>query len=164
MRLRGLALLLGFLTLASVQGCGYLPSQMSGSGKKSDSAHARINARMHNASCNAGARGFRNVRFRDIFISTGDPDQPFRESKQQPAQYDVSAYVWGYESCAQAGCSGGGHFFLIEPGPRGDFTTWVVTPQYPRIVIESSCRDRLKVGERYRFSFSRGALVGFSRR
>ncbi|MFC6978037.1 hypothetical protein [Microbulbifer taiwanensis] len=40
----------------------------------------------------------------------------------------------------------------------------MVTPQYPRITIQSTCRDRLKVGERYRFSFSRGKLVGFSRR
>ena len=164
MRLHGLALLLGFLLLVSVQGCGYLPSQMAGAGKKSDSAHARINARQHTASCSTGARGFRNVRFRDIFITTGDRDQPFRESDRQPAQYDVNAYVWGYQSCAQSDCAGGGHFFLIEQGPADDFSTWVVTPQYPRIVIASACSDKLKVGERYRFSFSRGTLVGFSRR
>ena len=163
MRLHGLALLLGFLSLVSVQGCGYLPSQMAGSGKASDSAHARINARKHTASCDTGARGFRNVRFSDIFVTTGDPDVPFRESDKSPAQYDVSAYVWGYQSCSQSGCAGG-HYFLIERGPGGDFSTWVVTPQYPRIVIESRCRDQLKVGERYRFSFSRGTLVGFSRR
>lgn len=163
MRLPGLALLLGFLLLVSVQGCGYLPSQMAGAGKKSDSAHARINARKHTASCDTGARGFRNVRFRDIFITTGDRDQPFRESDRQPAQYDVNAYVWGFENCTESGCDGG-HFFLIERGPGSDFSTWVVTPQYPRIVIESRCLKQLKVGERYRFSFSRGTLIGFSRR
>lgn len=161
MRFDGCLLLLGTLILAAPSGCGYLPSELAKPGKGKPQPHARVNAVQHTTSCGTPARGFRRLRFDDLYITTGDPDVPFRESSNRPAQYDVRAYVWGYGKCR--GCRGGDHYWLIERGPEGDFSTWVVTPQYPRITIQSTCSQQLKVGQRYRFSFSRGKLVGFSR-
>ena len=154
------------MALGIVGGCGYLPSELSklDSGADGSGPHARVIAIPHTASCDTPARGFRTLSFDDLFATTGDPDKPFRKVASAPAQYDISAYVWGSDNCSQRGkCSGGDRFWLIERGPGSDFSTWVVTPQFPRITIQSNCRDRLKVGKRYRFSFSRGTLVGFSR-
>lgn len=161
MRFTGLAAAVGVLALAS---CGYLPSELAKPGEDKTRPHARVVAKQHTVSCKTPARGFRRVKFDDLYTFTDDSEQPFREAENTPAQYDVSAYVWGFDNCMQAGsCTGGDHYWLIGRGPGNDFTTWVVTPQYPRLTIQSPCRDRLRVGERYRFSFSRGKLVGFSR-
>ncbi|SDJ97414.1 hypothetical protein [Microbulbifer yueqingensis] len=150
--------------IMAVAGCGYLPSELSGGKKPAAGAHARVVARPHSVSCDTPARGFRKVSFARLYQTTGDRKEPFRESADLPAQYDVDAYVWGYRKCHTGeNCTAGDHYWLIERGPGDDFEVWVVTPQYPRIAIQSSCRDRLKVGQRYRFSFSRGQLVGFSR-
>jgi len=165
----GLVAAVGALALMVAGGCGYLPSELAPPEKKDEeqekpAPRARIVAKQHTASCAAPARGFRRVQFDSLYATTGDPDRPFREADDLPAQFDVSAYVWGFDDCMRAGtCEGGDHYWLIGRGPRDDFTTWVVTPQFPRITIQSTCRERLKVGERYRFSFSRGQLVGFSR-
>ncbi len=165
MRFTGLAVAIGTLALISTSGCGYLPSELAKPGEGKTRGHARILAKQHTVSCKTQARGFRRVKFDDLYTFTDDARQPFREADNTPAQYDVSAYVWGFDNCMTGGtCTGGDHYWLIGRGPGSDFTTWVVTPQYPRITIQSTCRDRLKVGERYRFSFSRGKLVGFSRR
>ncbi|WP_237055730.1 hypothetical protein [Microbulbifer sediminum] len=156
------AVLAGLMGIAG-SGCGYLPSELD-SGKKSNSGHARVTAKQHTTSCDAPARGFRKVSFSRLYRTTGDRKTPFEENSELPAQYDVYAYVWGYGKCNASGdCAAGDHYWLIERGPGNDFSTWVVTPQYPRITIQSQCRDRLHVGKRYRFSFSRGHLVGFSR-
>lgn len=158
----------GALFMASVlalltSGCGYLPSEFSG-GKKKSSAHARVIAKQHTVSCSTPARGFKRVLFDDLYTTTSNSRHPFREADDMPAQFDVYAYVWGFDDCSSAGsCQGGDNYWLIGRGPGNDFTTWVVTPQFPRITIHSSCRKQLRVGERYRFSFSRGKLVGFSR-
>lgn len=182
MRFYGLAAILGVLALLSTSGCGHLPSELAPPEKKETetqkkeavtqkksvtqkaAAHAHVAARPHTVSCDTPARDFRKIRFDDLYITTGDPDNPFRVSEKAPAQYDIAAYVWGSDSCVQAGtCKGGDHYWLIGRGPGDDFRTWVTTPQYPRITVQSECRQRLKVGEKYRFSFSRGKLVGFSR-
>ncbi|WP_346837567.1 hypothetical protein [Microbulbifer sp. SAOS-129_SWC] len=155
---------------AALGGCGYLPSEMNGGSSKSntelpDGVHASIVARQQFTNCNSAAKGYHRVTFKDLYNTTGDRDTPFVPSPSAPAQYDVTAYVWGSDNCSQTGrCSGGDHYWLIERGPGDEFTTWVVTPQFPRIVIQSTCRNRLKVGERFRFSFSHGKLLGFSRR
>ncbi|WP_193161810.1 hypothetical protein [Microbulbifer hainanensis] len=154
------------IALGMLSGCGYLPSELSTPGSDADSGgpHARIIAIQHTASCDTPARGFRTITFDDLYATTGDPDKPFRKVASAPAQYDINAYVWGTDNCSRRGqCNGGDHFWLIERGPGSDFSTWVVTPQFPRITIQSNCRDQLKVGKRYRFSFSRGALIGISR-
>ncbi|MBB3063236.1 hypothetical protein [Microbulbifer rhizosphaerae] len=178
MRFDGLAAILGVLALLSASGCGHLPSELAPPKKKESETqketvtqkaaahanHARVAAQRHTVSCDTPARDFRKIRFDDLYITTGDPDKPFRVSEKAPAQYDIAAYVWGYDNCVQAGtCKGGDHYWLIGRGPGNDFRTWVTTPQYPRITVQSECRQRLKVGEKYRFSFSRGKLVGFSR-
>lgn len=182
---------LGVLALVSLSGCGYLPSEMEipdakeSEGKEAEAkpdkakpekaearaeprkakrtAHARIRAKPHTVDCDTPARGFQQVAFDDLYTITGDSDAPFREADDRPAQFNVAAYVWGSDRCSQyADCEQGDHYWLIGKGPRGDYRTWVVTPQFPRIPIQSTCRDKLKVGERFRFSFSHGKLVGFS--
>lgn len=184
MRFYGAITALGVLTLVSLQGCGHLPSEMAEpegeEAEKPESpartetkaapqrsgrpAHARIKAKPHTVDCNSPAKGFQRVAFRDLYTETGDTDAPFREADSAPSQFDVSAYVWGYDQCTGAGtCEGGDHYWLIGNGPRGDLQTWVVTPQFPRITIQSTCDEKLEVGERFRFSFSHGKLVGFSR-
>lgn len=153
-------------SLAVSGGCGYLPSEMEGVTKpKADEKPASgSTTKQHTASCDTGARKYRLVQFDDLYDITDDPRSPFHPSSNTPAQYDVNAYVWGYDNCMQQGnCTNGDHYWLIKRGPEDDFSTWVVTPQYPRITIASRCKGRLKVGERYRFSFKDGALVGFSR-
>lgn len=166
MRYFDVAAALAVAALASLSSCGYLPSEMAvpGARKSGPGPHARIVTHRQTVNCGTPARGFRRVTFDDIYTTTGDPDIPFVEKKSAPAQFDITAYVWGSDNCSKTGrCSGGDHYWLIERGPGDDFSTWVVTPQYPRITIHSSCRGQLKVGRRYRFSFSRGELVGFSR-
>ncbi|MEX2961581.1 hypothetical protein [Microbulbifer sp. TYP-18] len=159
MRFRAPAAAICALYLLLAQGCGYLPSEMPGVKGRDSNGVLR-----HTTRCSNGARGFSHLTFADLFITTGDPDTPFRASDKLPQEYDVSAYVWSYKSCeGTPNCAGGGYFTLIERGPRGDYGTWVVTPQYPRIVVQSRCRDQLRTGERYRFSFSRGQMVGFNR-
>ncbi|MFD1217169.1 hypothetical protein [Microbulbifer celer] len=153
-------------TLAGTGGCGYLPSEMEGVTKpKPEGKPAPASTtRQHTASCDTAAKNYRVVQFDELYDTTGDPRSPFRPAPNIPAQYDVNAYVWGYDNCMQQGnCSNGDHYWLIKRGPEGDFSTWVVTPQFPRITIASTCKGRLKVGKRYRFSFKNGALVGFSR-
>ncbi|SEA46796.1 hypothetical protein [Microbulbifer marinus] len=163
MRFFGLAATISACALVVTSGCGYLPSEMS-AGKKS-TAHARIKAKQHTVSCSTPARGFRRVKFDDLYTFTDNSEHPFQEAANTPAQYDVDAYVWGSDNCMRRGkCTGGDHYWLIGRGPGNDFSTWVVTPQFPRITIQSNCPNQLKVGRRYRFSFSRGSLVGISRR
>lgn len=163
MRFFGPIIFTGTLAFFSTSGCGYLPSELAPK-KKEKPAHARVVAKQHTVSCGTPTRGFRKVGFDDLYATTGDLDHPFREADDTPVQYDVNAYVWGFDNCVQAGtCKGGDNYWLIGRGPGNDFTTWVVTPQFPRITIQSPCRQRLRVGERYRFSFSRGHLVGFSK-
>ncbi|AMX03351.1 hypothetical protein [Microbulbifer thermotolerans] len=165
MRFIDFAAAAGTLILLVSSGCGYLPSEMDKEKKDKDRGHARAVTKPHTVSCKTPARGFRQVAFDDLYVFTGDSEQPFREAENTPAQYDVNAYVWGFDNCMEAGqCEGGDRYWLIGRGPGKAFTTWVVTPQYPRITIQSPCRNRLKIGKRYRFSFSRGELVGFSRR
>ncbi|WP_323845528.1 hypothetical protein [Microbulbifer magnicolonia] len=165
MRLFGLAATIGAFALAATAGCGYLPSELEAPGKGKSGPHARVTAKLHTVSCTTPARGFRRVKFDDLFAFTDDSEHPFREAYNTPAQYDVNAYVWGFDNCMKRGtCDQGDHYWLIGRGPGNDFSTWVVTPQFPRITIQSQCQKQLKVGERYRFSFSRGQLVGFSRR
>ncbi|GAA5524837.1 hypothetical protein Maes01_01396 [Microbulbifer aestuariivivens] len=165
MRFSRLAALVGILALGLTSGCGYLPSEDTiRTGGKKSSAHANISVKPHSVDCGTPARGFRKLPFREIFTFNNADDPPFSESSKLPAQFDVDAYVWGFEACRRTGtCGEGDQYWLIGSGPGGDFSTWVVTPQYPRLLIQSSCRNQLKVGERYRFSFSRGKLVGFSR-
>ncbi|SHF18994.1 hypothetical protein SAMN04487965_1586 [Microbulbifer donghaiensis] len=165
MRFIGLAASIGALALAVTSGCGYLPSEMSGARKDKSGAHARIKAKQHTVSCKTPARGFRRIKFDDLYTFTDNSAEPFREADNTPAQYDVDAYVWGFDNCMKRGtCTGGDHYWLIGRGPGNDFSTWVVTPQFPRITIQSTCQQQLRVGNRYRFSFSRGKLVGMSRR
>lgn len=165
MRYYGLILTACALTLAALASCGHLPSELAQpKADKKPSPLARVAPKRHTVSCETPSRGFRELRFSQLFTTTEDPNHPFHESTALPPQYDVHAFVWGYDDCAAAGtCASGDHYWLIERGPEGDFPTWVVTPQYPRITIHSNCRGKLKVGEQYRFSFSRGQLVGFSR-
>lgn len=170
MRLYGVAAAICALSLVFLGGCGYLPSEMSATASKKDDAqsrpepHARISVKRQTVSCNTSAQNFREIPFDNLFRTTGKTRRPFVEAPDLPAQFDVYAYVWGYDNCSQAGtCESGGHYWLIGRGPGREFRTWVVTPQFPRLTIHSVCRDRLKVGQRFRFSFSRGQLVGFSR-
>ncbi|WHI51788.1 hypothetical protein P3339_02855 [Microbulbifer sp. MLAF003] len=110
------------------------------------------------------SQGFRPIAFDALYTFTGDERQPFQEKTSIPAQFDVEAYVWGSERCApSAFCKRGDYYWLIGRGPGNEFNTWVVTPQYPRMIIQSPCYEWLRIGQRYRFSFSRGKLVGFSR-
>lgn len=168
MRFYRVAAALGLLALVFCPACGYLPSDMNSSDSDDSdstrSTHARVKAKPHTVGCDAPARGFQRVAFRDLYTITGNPKSPFREADDMPTQFDVTAYVWGRTRCSQhESCEQGDHYWLIGKGPRGDFQTWVVTPQFPRIPIQSTCRQKLKVGEGYRFSFSHGKLVGFSR-
>ena len=167
MRFYGVAAILCGLILVAAGGCGYLPSEMTlpGQEKKSGrNAHASVASKPHTVGCSEPAKGYQLVRFKDLYTVTGNANKPFREAKNVPTQFDVKAYVWGSDNCSRSGsCAGGDHFWLIGRGPGNDFKTWVVTPQFPRLTIQSSCRDKLKVGERFRFSFSHGKLVGFSK-
>ena len=150
----------------SLSGCGYLPSEMESEIKtdKSKPPEATAGASIHAASCETRAKGYKLVTFDDLYTFTEDPRQPFQPAANLPAKYDVRAYLWGYDNCLEKGtCQHGDHYWLIKRGPEGDFSTWVVTPQFPRITIESRCKDHLKVGKRYRLSFDNGKLVGFSR-
>ncbi|MCO1334723.1 hypothetical protein MO867_10260 [Microbulbifer sp. OS29] len=153
-------------TTLSVSGCGYFPSEMSIPGKvpaKRPPPHARITGKPHVVSCATPARGFPSISFDDVFTFTENPRQPFRESSSLPPHFDVVGYVWGAERCTPAAfCSSGDYYQLLGRGPSGDFQTWISTPQYPRITIQSPCAKRLQVGQGYRFSFSDGQLVGFS--
>ncbi|MBB5212527.1 hypothetical protein [Microbulbifer hydrolyticus] len=149
----------------SMSGCGYLPSEMEPDPKtdKSKPPEAVAGVYMHAASCATRAKGYKLLNFEDLYDATGDPRHPFRPAAGVPNKYDVRAYVWGYDNCLEKGtCQHGDHYWLINRGPDGDFSTWVVTPQFPRITIESRCKDQLKVGKRYRLSFDNGKLVGFS--
>lgn len=151
-------------TLAS--GCGYLPSEMEHKPKAAKRKAGDLDQPpiVHTASCGARARGYKRLSFDDLFVFTQDQNQPFAAASNLPEKYDIRAYVWGYDNCMEKGtCKHGDHFWLIKRGPEDDFSTWVVTPQYPRITIESHCKDTLKVGERYRFSFKQGKLVGVSK-
>lgn len=153
-------------SLALISGCGHLPSEMGSKPRTSKVAppEAAAEVVIHTASCSARARGYRLVAFDELYEFTDNPQQPFQRTTSAPTQYDVRAYVWGYDNCLEKGtCQHGDHYWLINRGPGNDFPTWVVTPQYPRITIESRCRDHLKVGERYRFSFKNGKLVGVSK-
>lgn len=156
---------LAALALLSSSGCGYLPSEMTIAGKeKAPPPHARITGKPQVVSCNTPAQGFRPIAFDTLYTFTGDERQPFHEKSSLPAQYDVDAYVWGSERCApRAFCKRGDYYWLIGRGPGDEFNTWVVTPQHPRMIIQSTCFEWLRVGQRYRFSFNRGKLVGFSR-
>ncbi|MFA0811540.1 hypothetical protein [Microbulbifer epialgicus] len=166
MRLFARVVTLVVLALLLASGCGYLPSEMTIAGKKkAPPPHARITGKPQVVSCATPARGFRPIAFNELYIFTGDAPQPFHEKTDLPAQFDVEAYVWGSEQCApRAFCKKGNYYLLIGRGPGNDFDTWVVTPQYPRMIIQSPCYEWLRVGQRYRFSFSRGKLVGFSRK
>lgn len=147
-------------------GCGYLPSEMEPKPKaeKRKTGDLDMEPIVHTASCGARARGYKRLGFDDLFVITEDREQPFAPASNLPGKYDVRAYVWGFDNCMEKGtCNHGDHYWLIKRGPEDDFSTWVVTPQYPRITIKSLCRDTLKVGERYRFSFKDGKLVGISK-
>ncbi|WP_237066918.1 hypothetical protein [Microbulbifer guangxiensis] len=164
MRFSSLAAIVGLVALAFTSGCGYLPSEDSVRTAGKSTAHARINVKPQTVTCGTPARGFRKLGFKEVFTFDRNADPAFAESSRLPAQFDVYAYVWGHQDCrATDSCDKGDYYWLIERGPGNDFSTWVVTPQYPHFTIQSSCRGQLKVGERYRFSFSRGKLVGFSR-
>ncbi|WGL18307.1 hypothetical protein PVT68_08435 [Microbulbifer bruguierae] len=148
----------------ALSGCGYLPSEMEPTPKTEKSPETADGVSLHAASCDVKAKGYKLVDFGDLYDATSDPRHPFRPATNLPAKYDVRAYVWGYDNCMEKGqCQNGDHYWLIKRGPENDFSTWVVTPQFPRITIESRCKDRLKVGERYRLSFENGNLVGFSK-
>ncbi|MCK7598683.1 hypothetical protein M0G74_15500 [Microbulbifer sp. CAU 1566] len=156
---------LALLSLAQT-GCGYLPSEMEPKPKaeKSKAPESAAGVSLHAASCDSRAKGYQTVAFDDLYDVTGDPRHPFSPAANIPAKYDVRAYVWGYDNCGEKGtCQHGDYYWLIKRGPEDDFSTWVVTPQFPRITIESRCKGQLKVGERYRFSFDNGKLVGFSK-
>ena len=161
---RGCAgLLLVSVTLSG--GCGYLPSEMDGKPKpdKDKKAPDASATWQHTASCGTSARRYKLVRFEDLYDATDDPRHPFSPAANLPQQYDVRAYVWGFDNCMALGnCTDGDHYWLIRRGPEDDFGTWAVTPQFPRITITSRCKGDLKIGKRYRFSFNNGALVGFS--
>lgn len=151
---------------AFASGCGYLPSQMEPQKKTESSTGGDLDhsAKIHTSSCTTRAKGYTRLGFDDLYDITNDPQQPFKPAADVPEKYDVRAYVWGYDNCMEKGtCSHGDRYWLIKRGPGNDFSTWVVTPQYPRITIESRCKGQLKVGERYRFSFKNGNLVGFSK-
>ncbi|MFV8784288.1 hypothetical protein ACNKU7_17860 [Microbulbifer sp. SA54] len=151
---------------AMATGCGYLPSEMDPKSKtqKSKSGDEDQAVKEHTASCDVRAKGYKLASFDDLFEFTGDAREPFQPAANQPAKYDVRAYVWGFDNCMERGaCNDGDHYWLIKRGPEDDFSTWVVTPQHPQITIKSRCRDKFKVGERYRFSFNNGKLVGFTR-
>ncbi|WP_299942195.1 hypothetical protein [uncultured Microbulbifer sp.] len=152
------------LALLSASGCGYFPSEMAIAGKeKVPPAHTRITGKPQVVSCTTPARGFPPIPFDDLYLFTSNLRRPFRENPGLPVQYDVNAYVWGGERCApQAFCNNGDYYWLIGRGPGDDFQTWAITPHYPRMTIQSPCSEQLQVGQRYRFSFSRGQLVGFS--
>ncbi|WNZ55840.1 hypothetical protein ACJJI5_04165 [Microbulbifer sp. EKSA008] len=161
------ALVAATVSLLTTSGCGYFPSEMSIPGKlppaKRPPPYARITGKPHVVSCATPARGFPTLSFDEVFTFTENPRQPFVESYGLPQQFDVIAYVWGAERCTPAAfCNYGDYYQLLGRGPRGDFATWISTPQYPRITIQSPCGQRLKVGQGYRFSFSDGQLVGFS--
>ncbi|WP_299596454.1 hypothetical protein [uncultured Microbulbifer sp.] len=163
----GKALCVGLVMWSlSMSGCGYLPSEMEseiGTGK-SKTPEAAAGVSIHAASCKTPAKGFKLVTFDDLYDVTDDPRLPFRPASNLPQKYDVRAFVWGYDNCQEKGtCQHGDHYWLIRRGPEGDFSTWVVTPQFPRITIESRCKEHLKVGKRYRLSFDNGKLVGLSR-
>ncbi|MCA0894548.1 hypothetical protein [Microbulbifer agarilyticus] len=150
----------------TLTGCGYLPSEMDGKPKAAEAKPQDASAEVFNhvASCGARAKGYKLLPFNDLYVTTDDPRFPFQRASNLPRNFDVRAYVWGFQSCESlSDCNGGDHYWLIGRGPGDDFSTWVVTPQFPRITISSSCRNTLKVGERYRFSFSNGQLTGFSR-
>ncbi|WOX06795.1 hypothetical protein [Microbulbifer pacificus] len=154
------------LCSVTMTGCGYLPSEMDGKPKtdKSKSPEAAAGVALHTASCEVRAKGYTLLKFDDLYEFTDDPRHPFQPAADLPAKYDVHAFVWGYDNCMERGaCQHGDYYWLIRRGPEDDFTTWVVTPQFPRITIESRCKDRLKVGEGYRLSFENGNLVGFSK-
>nr|WP_010130238.1 hypothetical protein [Microbulbifer agarilyticus] len=150
----------------ALTGCGYLPSEMNGKPKPADakSQDAAPEVINHVASCSTRAKGHKLLSFNDLYVATNDPHLPFQRASNLPRKFDVRAYVWGFQSCENlSDCNTGDHYWLIGRGPGDDFSTWVVTPQFPRITISSSCRNKLKVGERYRFSFSNGQLTGFSK-
>lgn len=150
----------------AMSGCGYLPSEMEPDPKtdKSAAPDAAAGVSIHAASCKAPAKGYKLVRFGDLFDFTDDPRHPFRPAADRPQKYDVRAFLWGYDNCLAKGtCQHGDHYWLIQRGPEEDFSTWVVTPQFPRITIESRCKEHFKVGQRYRLSFDNGKLVGLSR-
>ncbi|WP_295800501.1 hypothetical protein [uncultured Microbulbifer sp.] len=158
--------LIALSSAAFTSGCGYLPSEMEPKPKAETRRTSDIDLEpiVHSASCGARARGYKRLGFDDLFVFTEDQSRPFAAASDLPGKYDVRAYVWGFDNCMAKGtCSQGDHYWLIKRGPEDDFTTWVVTPQYPRITIESRCKDALKVGERYRFSFRNGKLVGISK-
>ncbi|WP_158681557.1 hypothetical protein [Microbulbifer pacificus] len=165
--LGGGALCVGLaLWSVALSGCGYLPSEMEGKPKsgKSMPPESTAGVAMHAASCEVRAKGYKLQTFDDLYEFTDDPRHPFQPATNLPAKYDVQAFVWGYDNCLERGtCQHGDHYWLIKRGPEEDFSTWVVTPQFPRITIESRCKENLKVGERYRFSFEGGKLVGFSK-
>lgn len=161
----GLCVTLALWSLA-LSGCGYLPSEMEGKPKDNDSKPPETAAgvALHTVGCDVRARNFKLLTFDDLYTFTDNPRHPFQPAANLPGKYDVRAFVWGYDKCMERGtCQHGDRYWLIKRGAEGDFTTWVVTPQFPRITIESRCKERLKVGERYRFSFENGKLVGFSR-
>ncbi|GAB2888172.1 hypothetical protein ACCI51_01820 [Microbulbifer echini] len=164
MRIFAWAATLAALALLTASGCGYLPSEMTIVGKeKAPPPYARITGKPQVVSCAIPAQGFRPVTFDSLYTFTGSEREPFQEKTNVPMQYDVLAYVWGSERCApRAFCKRGDYYWLIGRGPGNDFQTWVVTPQYPRMIIQSPCAERLRIGLRYRFSFNRGKLVGFS--
>ncbi|WP_066967297.1 hypothetical protein [Microbulbifer sp. Q7] len=150
----------------SLSGCGYLPSEMDAGAKTSKSPEpgAAAGVVVHTANCETRAKGFKLLNFDDLYTVTGDPREPFRPAQNLPDTYDVQAYLWGYDNCLQKGnCQHGDHYWMIKRGPEDDFSTWVVTPQFPRITIESRCKDQLKIGKRYRLSIKNGKLVGLSR-
>ncbi|WP_428820249.1 hypothetical protein [Microbulbifer sp. MCCC 1A16149] len=147
----------------AMTGCGYLPSEMEPD-PKAGAPKAAAGVSIHAASCETRAKGYKILSFDDLYNFTDDPRHPFQPAPNLPAKYDVRAYVWGYDNCLEKGrCEHGDYYWLIKRGPEGDFSTWVVTPQFPRITIESRCKNDLKVGQRYRFSFDNGKLVGFSK-
>ncbi|QIL91425.1 hypothetical protein GNX18_17780 [Microbulbifer sp. SH-1] len=161
----GLCVTLALWSLA-LSGCGYLPSEMEGKPKNHNSnpPETAAGVALHAVGCDVRAKNFKLLKFDDLYTFTNDPKHPFQPAANLPSKYDVRAFVWGYDNCKARGtCQHGDHYWLIKRGAEGDFTTWVVTPQFPRITIESRCKERLKVGERYRFSFENGKLVGFSR-
>ncbi|WP_285764611.1 hypothetical protein [Biformimicrobium ophioploci] len=116
------------------------------------------------AACGLGAANSKLLKFDDLFEYTDDPQQPFDEKRSLPDKYDVIAYVWGKEPCtSEVPCDKGHYFWLIERGPEpGEESIWAVTPQYPRITVQSSCTSQLKSGKRFRFSFEGDKLIGFS--
>ncbi|WP_226666652.1 hypothetical protein [Microbulbifer aggregans] len=153
-----------FAALAT--GCGYLPSAMEPETKaeKSKPDETDQSVKVHTVSCKTRAKGYNLASFDDLFVFSGDAREPFHPATGLPSKYDVRAYVWGFDNCMERGvCTQGDHYWLIKRGPEDDFSTWVVTPQFPRITIKSSCKNTFKVGERYRFSFSKGKLVGVSK-